>query len=155
MQLTKSQVIVALVSGALVVVAACSSKAEMKAAAGTAASGTAAVGTAAAGTPAVGTAAPSTVAVSEGYTATKIQDLVQTDRFKDQKVLLEAAVAKVGCVSCGGVTMVDKTWRISVCPDVPGQLTIPTTPGTRVRIRGVLTIVAGFREVRAHQVETL
>lgn len=95
------------------------------------------------------------VAPMEGYASTTIQDLVQTDRFKDQKVLFEAAVAKIGCVGCGGVTMADKTWRISVCPENPGQLTIPTTAGTRVRVWGVLSVVDDFREVKARRVEVL
>jgi hypothetical protein len=120
-----------LLSGALLIgVAACSSKAQERQAA-------------------------AATAPMQGYASTAIQDLVQTDRFKDQKVLFEAAVAKVGCVGCGGVTMADKTWRISVCPENPAQLTIPTTAGTRVRIWGVLSIVDDFREVKAQRVEPL
>lgn len=91
----------------------------------------------------------------EGYTSTTVQDLVQTDRFKDKRVHFEAAVAKVGCVGCGGVTMADKTWRISVCPENPGELKIPPTAGTRVRIWGVLSVVDDLREVKAQRVEAL
>ena len=131
MRSTNRQAMVILVFGALLMgVAACSPKAEAKQ-------------TAAAAAP------------LDGYASTTIQDLVQTDRFKDQKVLFEAAVAKVGCVGCGGVTMADKTWRISICPEDPGRLTIPTTAGTRVRIWGVLSIVNDIREVKAQRVETL
>lgn len=99
-----------------------------------------------------GSSAP---APADGYTATKLVDLVKTDQFKDQKVQFEAVVSKVGCVGCGGVTMVDKTWRISVCPEEPSKTTIPTTAGTRLRIWGVLTVVDDFREVKAHRVEKL
>ena len=95
------------------------------------------------------------VASADGYAATTLPDLVKTEQFKDKKVQFDAVVSKVGCVSCGGVTMVDKTWRISVCPEVPSKLKIPTTAGTRVRIWGVLTIVDDFREVKAHRVEKL
>lgn len=92
---------------------------------------------------------------ADGYAAATLPDLVKTDQFKDKKVQFEAVVSKVGCVGCGGVTMVDKTWRISVCPEEPSKLKIPTTAGTRVRIWGVLTIVDDFREVKAHRVEKL
>jgi hypothetical protein len=98
---------------------------------------------------------PSSPASADGYAATTLPDLVKTDQFKDKKVQFEAVVSKVGCVGCGGVTMVDKTWRISVCPEEPSKLTIPTTAGTRVRIWGVLSIVDDFREVKAHRVEKL
>jgi hypothetical protein len=131
MRSTNRQAMVTLLSGALLMGgAACSSRAETKEAA-------------------------AATAPMEGYASITIQDLVQTDRFRGQKVLFEAAVSKIGCVSCGGVTVVDKTWRISVCPENPGRLTIPTTAGTRVRIWGVLSIVDDFREVKAQQVEIL
>lgn len=94
-------------------------------------------------------------ASADGYAPTTLPDLVKTEQFKDRKVRFDAVVSKVGCVGCGGVTMVDKTWRISVCPEEPGRLKIPTTAGTRVRIWGVLTIVDDFREVKAHRVEKL
>jgi hypothetical protein len=94
-------------------------------------------------------------ASADAYAATTLPDLVKTEQFKDKKVQFDAVVSKVGCVGCGGVTMVDKTWRISVCPEEPSKLKIPTTAGTRVRIWGVLTIVDDFREVKAHRVEKL
>ena len=98
---------------------------------------------------------PGATASADGYAATTLPDLVKTEQFKDRQVQFEAVVSKVGCVGCGGVTMVDKTWRISVCPEEPSKLKIPTTAGTRVRIWGVLTIVDDFREVKAHRVEKL
>ena len=99
--------------------------------------------------------AASASASADGYAATTLPDLVKTEQFKDMKVQFDAVVSKVGCVGCGGVTMVDKTWRISVCPEEPSKLKIPTTAGARVRIWGVLTIVDDFREVKAHRVEKL
>lgn len=94
-------------------------------------------------------------ASADGYASTTLPDLVKTEQFKDRKVRFDAVVSKVGCAGCGGVTMVDKTWRISVCPEEPSKLEIPRTAGTRVRIWGVLTIVDDFREVKAHRVEKL
>ena len=92
-------------------------------------------------------------AAPEGYASASIQDLVKQDRLKDQKVLFEAVVSKVGCVGCGGVIVADKTWRISVCPDDSSKFKIPTRAGTRLRIWGVLSVVNGFREVKAQRLE--
>lgn len=92
-------------------------------------------------------------AAPEGYASASVQDLVKQDRLKDQKVLFEAAVSKVGCVGCGGVIVSDKTWRISVCPENPAQFKIPTRAGTRLKIWGVLSVVNDFREVKAQRVE--
>lgn len=94
-------------------------------------------------------------AAPDGYASASVQDLVKLDRLKDQKVLFEAAVSKVGCVGCGGVIVADKTWRISVCPEDPGKFKIPTRAGARLKIWGVLTVVNGFREVKAQRVEIL
>ena len=130
MLVTKRLAVAALLSGALVGVSAWCSRADAKEALGSA-------------------------AVTGGYAATTIQDLVKMDRLKDQKVLFEAVVSKVGCQACGGVIVADKTWRISVCPEDPAQLKIPTRAGTRLRIWGTLTIVNDFREVKAERVERL
>jgi len=90
-----------------------------------------------------------------GYATTTVQQLVQEDRWQDQKVLFEGAVSRIGCVGCGGVIIADKTWRISAEPERPSEFRIPARPGARLRVWGVLRITEGFREVKAHRVEFL
>ena len=91
-----------------------------------------------------------------GYSSTTVQQLVQEDRWHDQKVVFEGAISKIGCVGCGGVIVADKTWRISAEPEDPSRFRIPVRAGAPLKIWGVLRVTEdGFREVKAHRVEFL
>ncbi len=92
----------------------------------------------------------------EGYVKANVQDLAEGDKWKDQKVLFEGTIAKLGCAGCGGVIIADKTWRISAEPEDPSKFRIPVRTGARLRIWGVLSVSSdGFREVKAQRVEFL
>lgn len=94
--------------------------------------------------------------VPEGYTTATVQQLVEEDRWRDQKVVFDGAISKLGCTGCGGVIVADKTWRLSTEPADPGKFRIPVRAGGRLRVWGVLRITGdGFREVKAHRVELL
>ena len=93
-------------------------------------------------------------AAPEGYTAATIQQLVEQDKWRDQHVVFAGTINKVGCASCGGVIVADKTWRISCEPADPKKFKIPARPGSTIRVWGVLKVDEdGFREVKAQRVE--
>ncbi len=95
-------------------------------------------------------------AAPEGYASASVRELAREDRWRDQKVLFEGLVAKVGCVGCGGVILADRTWRISVEPEDSSKFRIPRRTGARLRVWGVLRVGQdGFREVKAHRVQFL
>lgn len=92
----------------------------------------------------------------EGYAPVTVQELVEGNRWQDQRVLFEGTISAVGCVGCGGVIIADRTWRVSTEPEDPSQFKIPVRPGARLRVWGVLRVADnGFREVKAHRVEFL
>lgn len=93
-------------------------------------------------------------AVPQGYAAATVQQLVEQDNWKDQQVLFTGTINKVGCASCGGVIVADKTWRISCEPADPKKFKIPARPGSTIRVWGVLKVDEdGFRQVKAQRVE--
>ncbi|MDX2093035.1 MAG: hypothetical protein SFX73_34650 [Kofleriaceae bacterium] len=89
-----------------------------------------------------------------GYASTTVEELVRDEGLGGQRVFFEGAIAKFGCLGCGGVIAADKTWRISIEPEDPSQFRIPVRSGVRIRVWGVLQIGnRGFREVKARRVE--
>lgn len=94
--------------------------------------------------------------VPQGYMTTTVEQLVNEDWWKGQKVFFEGSISKIGCAGCGGVIIADKTWRISTEPANPSKFTIPVKTGAPLRIWGVLSVTDdGFREVKAYRVEFL
>lgn len=95
-----------------------------------------------------------TVQATESYSPATVQEVAQLDKWRDKKVVFEGTVGKGGCADCGGVVVTDKTWRIGVEPEDPSKFRIPTRPGARLKVWGILGISGnGFREVKAQRVE--
>lgn len=46
-------------------------------------------------------------------------------------------------MDCGGVTVVDKTWRISVEPQDPSIFRIPANTGSKIRAWGIILVGGG------------
>lgn len=95
------------------------------------------------------------IQASDSYSSTTLQEVAQLDKWRGKKIVFEGVVGKVGCADCGGVVVVDKTWRIGVEPEDPSKFHIPVRAGAPVKVWGVLEISGGFRQVRAQRVEFL